>query len=71
MESKFLCLSGVFLFASIFVSVRFHVDELLAIAMLRMLKKYENADIARSRDPKIWSLATVLVDVGDQNDPKE
>ena len=31
----------------------FHADEALACAMLRLLPRYKEADIVRTRDPKI------------------
>lgn len=48
-------------------SGHFHTDELLAVATL--LLKYPDAEIVRSRDPKIAESADVVVDVGHIYDP--
>ena len=34
--------------------------------MLRMLDKYKDAAVVRTRDPELWNKATVLVDVGEK-----
>ncbi len=44
----------------------FHQDELFAIAALQML--YPDAEIIRSRDPKIIATADMAVDIGGVND---
>ncbi|KAL5109373.1 MYG1 exonuclease [Taenia crassiceps] len=47
----------------------FHCDEILALAMLRQLPEYRNADLVRSRDPVILQECDVLFDVGAEFDP--
>ncbi|KAA8498627.1 UPF0160 protein C27H6.8 [Porphyridium purpureum] len=42
----------------------FHCDEAFAIYMLRLLDEYKDAEVVRSRDPKVWEGVDVLVDVG-------
>ena len=48
----------------------FHVDEILACAMLKKLPEYADAEIIRTRDPKILDECDVVVDVGGVFDPK-
>lgn len=42
----------------------FHCDEVLAIAMLKQLPEYKDADIIRTRDMKKLSTCNIVVDVG-------
>jgi uncharacterized UPF0160 family protein len=42
----------------------FHADEALATFLLRLLPTYKNADVIRSRDPKVLDECTIVVDVG-------
>ena len=42
----------------------FHADEALATYLLRLLPTYANADVVRSRDPKVLDECTIVVDVG-------
>lgn len=46
----------------------FHCDEALATGMLRLLPRFANAPIVRSRDPATLGRCTVLVDVGGKYD---
>lgn len=48
----------------------FHCDEVLACAMLKKLPKYQDAEIIRSRDPKVLDTCDIVVDVGGVYDPK-
>ncbi|CAH8445888.1 unnamed protein product [Heterobilharzia americana] len=48
----------------------FHCDEVLAVAILKHLPEFEEADVVRSRDPNILSTCDVVVDVGGVYDPK-
>ncbi|KAI8903784.1 MYG1/GAMM1-like protein [Gorgonomyces haynaldii] len=47
----------------------FHADEALAIYMLKKLPKYKEAQIIRTRDPKIIQEGDIVVDVGGIYDP--
>ncbi|VDM34403.1 unnamed protein product [Hydatigera taeniaeformis] len=47
----------------------FHCDELLALAMLRQLPEYHNAQLIRSRDPDVLRDCDVVFDVGAEYDP--
>jgi uncharacterized UPF0160 family protein len=49
---------------------RFHCDEALACALLRSLDEYKDASIIRTRDPRQLQGCDILVDVGEQYDPK-
>lgn len=42
----------------------FHADESLAVYMLRLLPRYAQGQLTRSRDPKDWEAADIVVDVG-------
>lgn len=46
----------------------FHADETLAVYMLRLLKKWSDAKVVRSRKPDDWAAADIVVDVGGQYD---
>ncbi|KAJ1159934.1 hypothetical protein NDU88_000438 [Pleurodeles waltl] len=48
----------------------FHCDEALACYLLRTLPQYRDAEIVRTRDPKILSGCDVVVDVGGVYDPE-
>jgi len=47
----------------------FHCDETLACSLLKLLPRYKEAEIVRSRDPSVLSNCTVVVDVGGEYDP--
>ncbi|CAD8084210.1 unnamed protein product [Paramecium sonneborni] len=48
----------------------FHVDEVLACAMLtKYTNEFKNGIITRTRDPAIWAQQDILVDVGGIYDP--
>lgn len=51
-------------------SGRFHADEALACALLRMTPEYADAQITRTRDPSILAEMDVVVDVGGEYDAK-
>ncbi|TRY62004.1 hypothetical protein TCAL_13998 [Tigriopus californicus] len=42
----------------------FHCDEVLACAMLKLLPAFQDAEIVRSRDPKVLAECDIVVDVG-------
>ena len=42
----------------------FHCDEVLACGMLKLLPEYKDAEIVRSRDPKVLEPCDIVVDVG-------
>jgi len=46
----------------------FHCDEVLACFMLKLLPKYKEAKIVRSRDPDVLSQCDIVVDVGGEFD---
>uniref|UniRef100_UPI00398E3E7B MYG1 exonuclease n=1 Tax=Pristiophorus japonicus TaxID=55135 RepID=UPI00398E3E7B len=48
----------------------FHCDEALACFLLRQLPEYQNAQIVRTRDPKLLAECDVVVDVGGVYDPE-
>ncbi|KAF7267616.1 hypothetical protein GWI33_019108 [Rhynchophorus ferrugineus] len=48
----------------------FHCDEALACFMLKQLPDYSDAEIIRTRDPKILEECDIVVDVGGEYDPK-
>ncbi|KAL6926180.1 hypothetical protein ACO0SA_003859 [Hanseniaspora valbyensis] len=48
----------------------FHADEALGVAMLRMLPRFQNHQLIRSRDPKVWEKADIILDVGAEFDAK-
>jgi len=47
----------------------FHCDEVLACFMLKQLAEFKNAEIVRSRDPKLLDECDIVVDVGGVFDP--
>jgi len=47
----------------------FHADEVLATTMLRILPKYKDAEIVRTRDPAQLAECDIVVDVGAVFDP--
>nr|XP_033330298.1 UPF0160 protein MYG1, mitochondrial [Megalopta genalis]XP_033330299.1 UPF0160 protein MYG1, mitochondrial [Megalopta genalis] len=48
---------------------RFHCDEALACFLLKMLPRYKDAEIIRSRDLDVLNTCDVVVDVGGKYDP--
>lgn len=46
----------------------FHADESLAVYLLKLLPKFENAQLVRSRNPADWDAADIVVDVGGKYD---
>ncbi|XP_059170286.1 MYG1 exonuclease-like isoform X2 [Physella acuta] len=49
----------------------FHCDEVLACFMLTHLDEYKDAEIVRSRDPKVLDTCDIVVDVGGVYDPSK
>lgn len=49
----------------------FHCDEVLAISMLKLLPKYENSVIVRSRDPLVLGKCQIVCDVGAKYEPDQ
>ncbi|GAA5988366.1 hypothetical protein JCM5350_004416 [Sporobolomyces pararoseus] len=49
----------------------FHADESLAVFLLKLLPRYANAELVRSRNPEDWAKATVVVDVGGEYDAEK
>ncbi|XP_074386804.1 MYG1 exonuclease isoform X2 [Zonotrichia albicollis] len=47
----------------------FHCDEALACFLLRLLPRYQDAEIVRTRDPQRLAGCDVVVDVGGEYDP--
>jgi uncharacterized UPF0160 family protein len=47
----------------------FHCDEALAIGMLRLLPRFKDAEIVRTRDQAVMDTLPILVDVGAVYDP--
>lgn len=50
---------------------KFHCDEVLACALLKLLPQYEDAVIKRTRDPVLLDTCDVVVDVGGIYDPSK
>lgn len=48
----------------------FHCDEALAVFMLRQTEEFKDADLVRSRDPKVLDGADIVVDVGGVYSPE-
>lgn len=48
---------------------KFHADESLAIAILKRLPEYKEAQVIRTRDAEVLKTATVVVDVGGEYNP--
>lgn len=46
----------------------FHADESLAVYMLRLLPKFKDAKVVRSRNPEDWEASDIVVDVGAKYD---
>lgn len=46
----------------------FHADEALAVYMLRLLPRYQSADLIRTRDPALLQTCHTVVDVGGEYD---
>jgi len=47
----------------------FHCDEALACSLLKMLPRYREAEIVRTRDPAVLATCDLVVDVGGEYDP--
>ncbi|XP_014465533.2 MYG1 exonuclease [Alligator mississippiensis] len=48
----------------------FHCDEALACTLLRVLPRYRDAEIVRTREPQLLAQCDVVVDVGGEYDPQ-
>jgi len=48
-----------------------HCDEALAVYLLRQTPTYKNADLTRTRDPKVLDTCDIVVDVGAVYDPEK
>ncbi|KAM6330796.1 MYG1 exonuclease [Alca torda] len=48
----------------------FHCDEVLACYLLRLLPRYRDAEVVRTRDPQRLAQCDVVVDVGGEYDPE-
>lgn len=46
----------------------FHADESLAVYMVKLLPKYKNANLIRSRNPQDWEISDIVIDVGGKYD---
>ena len=46
----------------------FHADESLAVFMIKLLPKYQNSQLIRSRNPSDWESSDVVIDVGGKYD---
>lgn len=46
----------------------FHADESLAVYLVRLLPKYKNAELVRSRKPEDWETSDLVIDVGGKYD---
>lgn len=46
----------------------FHADESLAVYLLRLLPKFQNAQLVRSRNPSDWEESDIVVDVSGKYD---
>lgn len=46
----------------------FHADESLAVFMIKLLPKYQNSQLVRSRNPADWESSDVVIDVGGKYD---
>ncbi|KAG8982862.1 hypothetical protein FRB90_006492, partial [Tulasnella sp. 427] len=49
----------------------FHCDEALAVFLLRQTNTYRDADLTRTRDPKLLDICDIVVDVGAVYDPEK
>ncbi|KAI1007268.1 hypothetical protein K3495_g958 [Podosphaera aphanis] len=47
----------------------FHADEALAVFMLRLVPKYQDSQLVRSRDPTVLATCHTVVDVGGKYEP--
>ncbi|KAG7558304.1 hypothetical protein FFLO_02774 [Filobasidium floriforme] len=47
----------------------FHADESLGVSMLRKTAEYKDADLTRTRDPKVLDTLDIVIDVGGVYDP--
>ena len=48
---------------------KFHVDDLMAVAVLQLLHGVEDTEVVRSRDPQVLATGDYVVDVGGVYDP--
>mmetsp|Transcript_7795 Transcript_7795/g.7727 ORF Transcript_7795/g.7727 Transcript_7795/m.7727 type:complete len:337 (-) Transcript_7795:7734-8744(-) len=46
----------------------FHADESLAVFMIKLLPKYQNSQLIRSRNPTDWEASDIVIDVGGKYD---
>ena len=46
----------------------FHADESLAVYLLKLLPKYSQAELVRSRNPEDWESSDIVVDVSGKYD---
>lgn len=49
----------------------FHADESLAVFMVKLLPKFKNAEIIRSRDSSVWDSSDIVIDVSGKYDGKK
>lgn len=49
----------------------FHADEALGYYLLKLLPKFQNAELIRSRDPIKWEESDIVIDVGGKYDGKK
>ncbi|XP_005111711.1 MYG1 exonuclease [Aplysia californica] len=49
----------------------FHCDEVLACFLLKQLDQYKDAEVIRTRDPKLLDTCDIVVDVGGVYDPSK
>jgi uncharacterized UPF0160 family protein len=47
----------------------FHVDDLLAVAVIQLIHGVEHTEVVRSRDEAVWATGDYVVDVGNVYDP--
>lgn len=46
----------------------FHADESLAVFLIKLLPKYQNSQLVRSRNPADWESSDIVIDVGGKYD---
>lgn len=49
----------------------FHADESLAVYMIKLLPRFSNASLIRSRKPEDWEQSDIVIDVGGKYDGKK
>lgn len=49
----------------------FHADESLAVYMIKLLPRFKNSTLVRSRKPEDWEASDIVIDVGGQYDGKK